>query len=253
MNQTETYVLCEGYHDRAFWAGALSYLKCNRPEQKVKDPWGKLVVSGQFGYTTPGNHFIRITPVSGNGSILHFARQRINRRNVDKVDRIVMCIDSDLLLDEFSVSHTDSNNNELLAWTRQIDSDAIEEGAYIRLKDGTMVNLIEWKTTSTEAGHGVPGKQTLERIICSALAATFPQRAYDVQQWLDSRHEKPGKSSAKEHAFSYLAGWFADSGSYEGAIAQWWNDPNIREHIIAELEKTGIWSIMHAIACTNNN
>ena len=44
---SESVILCEGYYDRAFWAGWLTHLGCTDPGQRangthripVKDPW----------------------------------------------------------------------------------------------------------------------------------------------------------------------------------------------------------------------
>jgi hypothetical protein len=57
---TESVVLCEGYHDRAFWAGLLLFLGCNDPGIKqgidervpVSDIRGDPVTQGQFYYYT---------------------------------------------------------------------------------------------------------------------------------------------------------------------------------------------------------
>ena len=53
---TQSVVLCEGYHDRAFWAGWLKTLGWFIPAKygnqkdgyKVVDPAGKKVIGGQF-------------------------------------------------------------------------------------------------------------------------------------------------------------------------------------------------------------
>jgi hypothetical protein len=64
----ESVILCEGYHDRAFWGGWLKSLGCVVPQANnkalatriVKDPWGRSVSSGQFGYHSPTGNFVRI-------------------------------------------------------------------------------------------------------------------------------------------------------------------------------------------------
>ena len=57
MNEIESVVLCEGYHDRAFWTGWLQHLGCANPGQRqgsaeirVKDPWGDRVRGGEFAF-----------------------------------------------------------------------------------------------------------------------------------------------------------------------------------------------------------
>ena len=50
---SEAVVLCEGFHDRAFWAGWLLRLGCTDPgllpdgtRRLVLDPWNKIVADG---------------------------------------------------------------------------------------------------------------------------------------------------------------------------------------------------------------
>ncbi len=55
---TESVVLCEGFHDRAFWKGWLSHLDCRDARTKLpsgaferaRDPFGKFVEPGQFAW-----------------------------------------------------------------------------------------------------------------------------------------------------------------------------------------------------------
>jgi hypothetical protein len=54
---SESVILCEGFHDRAFWDGWLTLLKCDsagfRPGTSgypQNDPWGDPVRQGQFAY-----------------------------------------------------------------------------------------------------------------------------------------------------------------------------------------------------------
>ena len=63
---SENVVLCEGYYDRAFWAGWLLHLGCvdlrvieQRPtgKRKVLDPWGGDVEGGAFGFRAKDGTF----------------------------------------------------------------------------------------------------------------------------------------------------------------------------------------------------
>ena len=56
---SESVIYCEGYHDRAFWAGWLTHLGCADPgvpsagssmRRPIYDPWYTKVQSGQFAY-----------------------------------------------------------------------------------------------------------------------------------------------------------------------------------------------------------
>lgn len=66
---SETYVLCEGYHDRAFLKASLLHLGCSGPSNQgrdyVRDPWDLFVEKGQFVFYSNSNQFIRVIPVGG--------------------------------------------------------------------------------------------------------------------------------------------------------------------------------------------
>src|SRR5436309_2878174 len=74
----------------------------------------------------------------------------------------------------------------------------------------TKVALVRWEASDPD-GPGLPQQQTLERLVCAALIAAYPTRAKSVQDWLDSRPQPPG-THPKEHAWSHMAGWYADQG-----------------------------------------
>lgn len=61
MSGVETVILCEGYHDRAFWSGWLLHLGCTDPglpkpgrtgRQEVVDAGGRTVKGGDFMFLT---------------------------------------------------------------------------------------------------------------------------------------------------------------------------------------------------------
>jgi len=60
---SESVILCEGYHDRAFWAGWLLHLGCTDPglpsagkatRTPIFDPWNTLNSSAQQGKVPVG-------------------------------------------------------------------------------------------------------------------------------------------------------------------------------------------------------
>ena len=74
MNEIESIVFCEGYHDREFWQGWLEYLRCTnlgRPAKQsgrvdVRDPWNEKVGDGEFGFCSAGGQFLRVKPCRGD-------------------------------------------------------------------------------------------------------------------------------------------------------------------------------------------
>jgi hypothetical protein len=81
---SESVILCEGFHDRAFWDGWLTSLGCNSDGYKpgtpgfpAPDPWGAEVRGGQFAYRSMSASFVRVRPCNGRSKILQGARIRL--------------------------------------------------------------------------------------------------------------------------------------------------------------------------------
>jgi hypothetical protein len=112
-------------------------------------------------------------------------------------------------------------------------TDGIFEGAI-----ETHVRLVEWHVPS-ESSKGVPNKQTLERLVCTAIDRAFPGRGHAIDAWLASRPSPPSDEKAhKAHAASHMAGWFSDRG-YEGLFEAVWQDAKIREELESLLLDSG--------------
>src|SRR5437667_12105602 len=99
---SESVVLCEGFHDRAFWDGWLTSLGCNSagfkpgtPGYPALDPWGDPVRSGQFAYRSMSGSFVRVRPCNGKSNVLHEARIRLSRRTIRRLLRLVINVDPD--------------------------------------------------------------------------------------------------------------------------------------------------------------
>ena len=92
---SESIVLCEGYHDRAFWAGWLTHLGCSdegsRPGTNgypLRDPWNAVVRGGgQFAYRSRSGAFIRVRPCGGRNKVLPEAELRLRDRTARPVSR----------------------------------------------------------------------------------------------------------------------------------------------------------------------
>ena len=88
---------------------------------------------------------------------------------------------------------------------------------------------------------GVPSKQTLERLVCSAIVAAYPERGEPVQRWLESRPNPP-KANPKEFAWSHMAGWYAkfDRDPFYRAL---WKDAKVATELQRRLEDCGAWQV----------
>ena len=91
---------------------------------------------------------------------------------------------------------------------------------------------------------GIPGRQTLERLICADVVAAYPGRGPSVQQWLDSR---PGPIETKHFAWSYYAGWYAHHGA-EDYYHRVWEDESVAAEIDARLRQTAVWPLIEEMA-----
>src|SRR5258708_28373216 len=100
---SESYILCEGYHDRAFWGGLLLHLNCADPgalpsgkRRDFRDPFGNLVRGyGVFGFRSRSGAFIRVVPAHGKDNIPSLARNRLEERKGKALTRLVINVDSD--------------------------------------------------------------------------------------------------------------------------------------------------------------
>jgi hypothetical protein len=109
----------------------------------------------------------------------------------------------------------------------------------------TKVSLVRWEVSDPPA-PGLPDKQTLERLASAALAAAYPARAASVQNWLDARPTPPA-ADPKEHAWSYMAGWYAEHGC-EAFYSNLWNDPRVVAELESRLRSSGAWQIATTLA-----
>jgi hypothetical protein len=217
------------------------------------DPWNKRVQGeGIFGFRTANDHFIRLVPAGGRPKVMLSGRMRLEKRQVEALHRLVLSVDSDLPVEGLGEAGAPPTGPELLSWVKKIDPGATlpdREGDEVVLADGTRVNLLRWRTADSSHQEGLPDKHTLERVLCAALVRAHPDQAGAVESWLASRPEPPA-SDPKDHAFSYLAGWWAKTGSYESAIDRWWKDPAVHAHLVDVLTESGCWQTFQAVADT---
>jgi hypothetical protein len=249
---TESYILCEGYHDRAFWKGILLALGCASmgiPGTTPNDPWGDPVRGGQFAFLGKRKGFIRVVPAGSKNNLLRLAIIRLQQRADRPLRHLIINADSDANADGTPRLHGELQCDTIFDQVcKAIDPHAIKSAAHeISIDQGACrLLLFPWRSDHSPAA-GLPNQQTLERLVCSALASAYPERPVPVDQWLKSRPSPP-KPNPKEHAFSYLAGWYAHTGSYEGFCENLWNDPQIAAQLRGQLERQGVWPLLEEIA-----
>ena len=259
---SESIVLCEGYHDRAFWAAWLERLECTDPgKQKggggrrdVLDPWGNKVVGGQYAFHSGSGRFVRIVPCNGKSNVLPAARIRLQKEadrlnqgaSESRLTRLVVNLDPDVSSSDPS-GKTGFRQPDLRALLTSFDSSPVEtdDGDFKLLDARITVSLVRWETEN-DSGAGLPDPQTLERLVCAALVAAYPERGLAVQNWINSRPGDPA-AGPKEFAWSYMAGWYAENGC-EAFYRQVWKDDGVVGELEPRLRACGAWRIARALA-----
>jgi hypothetical protein len=252
---SESYVLSEGYHDRAFWRGQLLHLGCADPgarpngqRREVYDPFGLPVRGGHFAFHSKSGVFIRIVPAGGKPQVPELLKTRLKESEIKRLQRLVINVDADDHDDGSPSAGPKLTLDQLVALVRKFDADSkANADGDVEMYDGqTKISLVSWRAPDS-ATPGIPHQQTLERLICAALIAVYPKRGPAVQTWLDSRPDAP-PAGPKEYAWSHLAGWHADTGSYEGFCSMLWNNAQVVEQLRPRLEASGAWRVAQALA-----
>lgn len=252
---SESIVLCEGFDDRAFWKGWLTYLRCTdlgaqregEPAgPRVRDPWGEKVEGGDFGFRSRSGQFIRVRPCQGRLGVRRAARIRLEDRTRKALRSLVVNVDTDTAATGTDRA-TGLRNQDVLSLVQEFDASSREAENGEILMDGgaTCVSLVRWETDD-EPRVGVPSQQTLERLVIAAIVAAYPERGASVQAWLQSRLEAP-VASGKEYAWSHMAGWYADSGC-ERFYSGLWEDASVAKQLEDRLRRSGAWRVAEALA-----
>lgn len=229
-------ILCEGYDDRAFWAGWLRHMGLrdlslrtdSTRDRRVMDPWGRPVVRGQFGFATPSGAFVRLVPCEGGDNVPPTAVQFIKEHTTHPIARLIVNLDAD---DTLSARSTSAR-------------DIIANLTRTHAKTGVSIVPIVWECADA-ATPGIPDKQTLERLVVSAIVAAYPQRGANVASWLAA--EPRGGDSHKHHALSYLAKWYAENGP-DDFYKELWLDPRTAPELELRLRHSGAWAEVEALA-----
>ena len=244
MRNVAIYV--EGYHDRDFLRGWFFHRGWKDPGQRkrgrepVINPVTKKDVKGggRFGFSAPNDTtFLEVIPWDGVENLLDELGRQARRLMPPEPDEIVLVLDvDDPDLREGTSRCEQSVHDRLL----RSDPHVTREGSAWRLSSGVVVRLALWACEAEDC-NGVPDIHTLERVVCAAIVRAYPERGVAVQAWLDGRPGPP-QSSAKEHSWSYMAGWYADLGC-TAFLSNLWGDARIA----AALEELLIISRLEAI------
>lgn len=256
-----TMILCEGYHDRAFLAGAcVTRLGWREPplDEKgnrvsMRDAWGT-VSGGDFGFEHGVSKAqLRIRPVHGHMK-MNAAIERVLK--VGKpFNRIVVCYDGDK--GGAGADFLDNIHRSIEGVLTKLGRNSKTIGAgHWRIDDTTTeVRALVWHCNDTPCNE-LPDQQCLERVICASVRAVWPARTGSLTQWLRDRPEPTtcfsGSSDspstiAKSHAWAVMAGWFAEHGCDDFHRILWHHD-ELNQALRQRLEQSGNWAVLEACA-----
>lgn len=255
MNGNESAILCEGYYDRAFWAGLLSRFRFTDPglsphtgeRRPLNDPQGKPVRRGHFAFLSPTQRFVRIQPCHARANVLRAARIRLSQADTNPLDFLVINRDWDIDVRNRAADMDGTDEQRIHDVANNLGLTHVSGVPYrfTYRHQNTKVFIVDWRSPR-EATAGIPHQQTLERLVCAAIAAAYPDRAPAVEAWLRKRPSLPDEDP-KAHAWSYMAGWWAHLGC-DAFFRAIWDDAKIAEQLESDLKATRIWSVVESLA-----
>ena len=240
-------VLCEGYDDRSFWSGWLDGFQIIRASKsqivEIKNT-GYESGTGEYALISPTGNFVGVRPVDSDTNLLRNLKSVLRDRPKYAVDRIVISVDPDTVEGDV---RTGLRLEDILREAKASDPNAAIVEDNVSLFDGAVtVSLVRWEVAG-ETPRGVPPKQTLERLVCHAIQAAYPERAENVADWLAARRDPPPRDSGKAFSWSYMAGWFPENGCDDFFRAVW-RDAKIAAELRKHLEESGAWGVAAALA-----
>lgn len=256
-----TLILCEGYHDRSFLAGALlGSLGWQDPGDAggtripVRDLWGQ-VAGGDFGFThSTCNAALRLRPCHGHSKVPGVARQILDGRGTRHFDRLIFNYDGDKGGDGVEFEENIHRSVENLLKAARVSPVRDGHGCWKIDGGAREVRAIIW-SAADKPTPGVPAQQCLERLICAAAAEVWPERTTSLGTWLSGRPDPTYEISThassgtipKSHSWVLMGGWFAEHGCDEFFRAVW-SRPAMVKALQTRIAANGSWD--HIASCS---
>ncbi len=219
----ETVILCEGYHDRAFWAGLLEDAgyedarpkRANGSRGPAIDPFQKSVGGGDYAFRSTAGHFVRVRPCLGASKVPDRMKERLAQRATAPLAHLIVNLDTDASdVDDDSITRG-TLGHSIRHRIRAMARDAFDEPTGDILIDdkSTRISIVLWSAPDP-ASPDLPEKQTLERLVCAALRDAYPDRSRAVADWLSTRPSPPSlvSKSYKSHAWLHMGAWYPEHG-----------------------------------------
>lgn len=256
-----TLVLCEGYHDRAFLAGALvERLGWREPgidaegrRLPYRDRWGQ-VSGGDFGYEheVTGAQ-IRLRPCHGHTKVPKAMERVLRGRTTHPFDRLLVNYDGDKGGDgpDF-LARIHRSVGDTLARSGAAP-EAAREGRFSIDGGSRAVDAVVWHCDGGPR-DGVPEQQCLERVICTAAAAVWPRRLESLGRWLRERPDPSVRivgddtgpdAVAKTYGWTLMGAWFAEHGC-DDFLRQVWKNGPLADELQRILTESGAWRALES-------
>jgi hypothetical protein len=237
---SEVVILCEGYHDRAFWLGWLKQLGVTDLGKGSRHPNRSVMTPGSFALSK-GDTFLQLCPCGGEEGVLAALTLKLRSRETAEppIRAIVVNLDDD----------RPAGAGQSDAKERRIEQRIQDAGPPLRrqssgiwqLADSLQVAPVIWRAGAAPFTPHLPEKQSLERLVCASLAAAYPARAESVSSWLRSRPDPVEQAEHKAHAWAYMAGWQAGYGC-DRFFEELWQDPPVCSALQRQLRISGDWA-----------
>lgn len=202
-------IVCEGYQDRAFFSGWLDYLYSAKKYDLPKSH--RLAGRGIYCKQIPQRPSVVIVPAEGKSRVAQTAADYA-KNGATELSRVLIVIDSDGL--EPSASRSSMLSS--YCTTRGIEPPAAEATLVADRKIEVRVEVLH---------------PSLERVIRTALGATYADEMRAVDDFLGHQPNRPAKLTGKEPAFTYCAAWCPDSFG-DDFFAHVWRDPQVRDALL---------------------
>lgn len=244
----EIIILCEGYHDRAFWKGFLKHFGCADDRTRSTGQTGK---GEHFYLAADRKRKVTVKPCDGIDKIPKALAAYLTGIATRPLEGIIISVDDDRQAGALnqSASLTLQSLKDSLAAKLKLGQVEVQSDLLLfKIDGGESVNiqLMHWASTEADT-FSLPRQQTLERLVCAALNKAYPNRSEPVVHFLNSRGDNAPVAGPKEFAYSHVAGWYAEKG-IEECYQSLWRDDLIRKNLIAELQTAGVWEIMNRLA-----
>jgi hypothetical protein len=111
QEKTWSIVVCEGFHDRAFWKGMLlNALGCTDPSEKEKrdvyDLKGDKITKGRFGFHDNQKRLVVLVPAHGEKNVQNTTLEFLRGRDEKPLRRLVLNVDDDAAVGSPSNEHS---------------------------------------------------------------------------------------------------------------------------------------------------